>query len=240
MHRIRRRLGQLPIMVKSQACYLRHMERQELIKHREEGTEFGGYFICNGIERIIRMLIQTRRHYILGLRRSAYKKRGPSFSEYATMIRCVRPDESSITTRCHYLSNGNVVFSLVLNRAEYFLPAAVLLKCFNNVSDKEIFDKITGTCAFDRDHAGFVAERTEIMLKYTSQRSLMSQQQCIEYIGSLFRGILDEPESKSNYDIGKKLIERNIFIHLESSADKLELGYQMISKLYALVGALVF
>jgi DNA-directed RNA polymerase I subunit RPA2 len=54
---------------------------------QEEGTEFGGYFICNGIERIIRMLIQNRRHYIMALRRGAYQKRGPSFTEMATLMR---------------------------------------------------------------------------------------------------------------------------------------------------------
>ena len=58
--RLSRRLGQIPIMVKSKACYLRHMKRGELVRAKEEGLEFGGYFICNGIERIIRMLIQVR------------------------------------------------------------------------------------------------------------------------------------------------------------------------------------
>ena len=47
----------------------------------------GGYFICNGIERIIRMLIQQRRHYIMGLRRSAYHKRGKDYTDAATLIR---------------------------------------------------------------------------------------------------------------------------------------------------------
>ena len=48
----------------------------------------GGYFICNGIERIIRMLIQQRRHYIMALRRSAYHKRGNNYTDAATLIRC--------------------------------------------------------------------------------------------------------------------------------------------------------
>ena len=47
----------------------------------------GGYFICNGIERIIRMLIVQRRHYIMGLKRSAYKKRGNNYTETATLLR---------------------------------------------------------------------------------------------------------------------------------------------------------
>ena len=58
--RLNKRLGSLPIMVKSAKCYLRHMGRKELIRSKEEGNEFGGYFICNGIERIIRMLVQVR------------------------------------------------------------------------------------------------------------------------------------------------------------------------------------
>ena len=49
--------------------------------------EVGGYFICNGLERIIRMLIQQRRHYVMALRRSAYHKRGSDFTDAATLFR---------------------------------------------------------------------------------------------------------------------------------------------------------
>ena len=59
----------------------------------------GGYFICNGLERIIRLLVQQRRHYVMGLRRSAYQKRGPAFSDVATLLRrarvCCRGPQSS-------------------------------------------------------------------------------------------------------------------------------------------------
>lgn len=54
---------------------------------KEESVEMGGYFICNGIERIIRMLIQQRRHYIMALRRGAYHKRGKDYTDCATLIR---------------------------------------------------------------------------------------------------------------------------------------------------------
>lgn len=78
----------MPIMVQSTLCHLRGCDRNELIQYKEEPDEFGGTFICNGIERIIRLLIQQRRHYILALRRSAYKKRGANYTENATLIRC--------------------------------------------------------------------------------------------------------------------------------------------------------
>lgn len=61
--------------------------RQQLVKRKEESMEVGGSFICNGLERIIRMLIQQRRHYIMALRRSAYQKRGNTFTDAATLLR---------------------------------------------------------------------------------------------------------------------------------------------------------
>lgn len=62
--------------------------RAQLVALKEESTEFGGTFICNGIERIIRMLIVQRRHYVMALRRSAYLKRGSLYTDSATLLRC--------------------------------------------------------------------------------------------------------------------------------------------------------
>lgn len=62
----------------------------------------GGYFICNGIERIIRMLIQQRRHYIMALRRGAYHKRGKDYTDCATLIR------SGSLAACVYLHASNI------------------------------------------------------------------------------------------------------------------------------------
>lgn len=232
--RVAKKLGQMPIMLKSKACYLRDLTPAELINRKEEGTEFGGTFICNGIERIIRMLIQTRRHYIMALRRGAYRKRGPSFTEVATLIRCVRPDESSMTNRCHYLVDGTAVFAITIRRAEYFIPAGILLKCFAEVSDKEIYDTLVGSAREEGGHAAFVAERAELLLRQASRYGLHTRRQCIEYLGSLFRVALNLPESKSDMDVGEYLLKNFLFLHLDSHHDKLHLAYQMLGKLYAL------
>lgn len=71
-------------------CCIQHLFSscsEQLVKRKEESLEVGGYFICNGLERIIRMLIQQRRHYIMALRRSAYQKRGSAFTDAATLLR---------------------------------------------------------------------------------------------------------------------------------------------------------
>ena len=59
------RIRMFPVMVASKACNLSGFSQEELISRGEEGHEMGGYFILNGIERIIRLLVQQRRHYIM-------------------------------------------------------------------------------------------------------------------------------------------------------------------------------
>ena len=46
------------------------MPMQQLVKRKEESMEVGGYFICNGLERIMRMLIQQCCHHVVFLFKS--------------------------------------------------------------------------------------------------------------------------------------------------------------------------
>jgi DNA-directed RNA polymerase I subunit RPA2 len=66
---VQAKLGQLPIMVKSAHCRLHGLSPAELIRHGEEENEMGGYFICNGNERVIRLLIAPRRNYPMAITR---------------------------------------------------------------------------------------------------------------------------------------------------------------------------
>ena len=72
---IRVKLGNIPIMVKSNFCNLKGKSLDELIKLKEEFHDFGGYFIINGLEKLIRMITITRRNYpIAYIRPSVTKK----------------------------------------------------------------------------------------------------------------------------------------------------------------------
>jgi len=46
-------IGDIPVMVKSDACILRNFSEQKLIDHAEDPHDPGGYFIINGSERVI-------------------------------------------------------------------------------------------------------------------------------------------------------------------------------------------
>lgn len=233
--RFSKRLGSLPIMVRSTKCHLRHMGRAELARHGEEDNEAGGYFVCNGIERVIRLLIAQRRHYIMALRRPAYRKRGSNYTDAATLIRCVRPDEFSATVRCHYLSDGGVNFAFTLRRAEFFIPAGLLLKCFVEVSDKELYDQLLSGAAPGSSHASFVADRAELLLQRPAALGLRTRVQCLKYLGSHFRGVLGIGQHVGDVQAGLQLLQRHVFIHLTAMPHKLLLLLSMLHKLYALV-----
>src|SRR3989338_3104089 len=46
-------VGKMPIMLKSKHCHLDKLNREDLIKHGEDPTDPGGYFIINGTEKVI-------------------------------------------------------------------------------------------------------------------------------------------------------------------------------------------
>ncbi len=76
-------LGDIPVMVRSQNCHLNGMTEEELVRKKEDMAEFGGYFIINGNERLIRMLIMTKRNYPVSFFRGTFTNRGRLFTGYA-------------------------------------------------------------------------------------------------------------------------------------------------------------
>lgn len=46
-------VGKMPVMLKSGHCHLKDLSRDDLNKHGEDPTDPGGYFIINGIEKVI-------------------------------------------------------------------------------------------------------------------------------------------------------------------------------------------
>lgn len=73
--------GGVPVMVKSNKCNLHQMSPAQLVRNGEDPTDFGGYFIVNGIERLIRLLIVPRRNYAMSIVRGGFAKRGGGYTE---------------------------------------------------------------------------------------------------------------------------------------------------------------
>ena len=70
-------------MVGSTHCHLAGKTPEELVGLKEDPNEFGGYFILNGIEKIIRMLVIPKRNYPLAIYRTSYMNRGVNYTPHA-------------------------------------------------------------------------------------------------------------------------------------------------------------
>lgn len=195
------------------------MSSAELVSKHEEPEEFGGYFIVNGNERLIRYLILPRRNHVISLIRSSFTNRGPSYTPYAVQIRCVRPDQTSATNTLHYLSNGSAMLRFSWRKQEYVIPIMLILKSLVGASDKEIFEGVTMQ---DYDNT-FLTDRVELLLRSFKTFALSTEDQCLEYLGDKFRVVLNAPEDWNNKALGIYLLNKMVLVHLQNPRDKFKM-----------------
>ncbi|KAI0268303.1 hypothetical protein BC834DRAFT_821739 [Gloeopeniophorella convolvens] len=223
--------GLVPIMVRSVRCNLRSMSSAELVRHHEEPEEFGGYFVINGNERLIRYLILPRRNHVIALNRPSFQNRGPSYTPYAVQIRCVRLDQTSVTNTLHYLANGSAMLRFSWRKQEYVVPIMLLLKALVGASDKEIFEGVIMQGYKDT----FLIDRIELLLRSYKIYSLHTGDQCLDYLGDKFRVVLGLPEDWTNLAVGTWLVRKLVLVHLDSPRDKFRMLLFMLRKLYSIV-----
>jgi DNA-directed RNA polymerase I subunit RPA2 len=236
-----RDLGQMPIMLRSNKCHLEKFSPAQMVRHKEEAEELGGYFIVNGNEKLIRMLIATRRNYPMAISRSAFQARGPTFSKLAMSIRSVRPDQTSQTNVLHYLTDGNVTFRFSWRKNEYLVPVVMILKALVETNDREIAEGIIGSNSSKKAPSSFVADRTELLLRTYKAYNLKTRQQTLAYLGEKFRPVLMQPITISDEKVGEEFLRKVVLPHLGNvdvspaqNNDKFQLLLFMIRKLYAL------
>ena len=223
----------VPVMVGSQSCSLQAKSMDELLRVGEEENEIGGYFIVGGIERVIRLLIQQRRHHVMALCRGSFHSRGSRFTKYATAIRCVDECERSSTVRAHYLSDGAVNVGLTLGRQEIFLPLALVLRALSDMSELELRARVSkGVMSSGKIEQGYVQESLEKIFEAGGETT--TRNRSLEYIGSMFRTNFPQHES-SAAEVGEYILRKNLFIHLRANGEKLDLLIFMLNKLLSLV-----
>ncbi|GMF50051.1 unnamed protein product [[Candida] boidinii] len=184
-------------MVQSNRCHLESMSPDQLVRHREESDELGGYFIVNGIEKLIRMLIVQRRNHPMAIIRPSFVNRGASYSHFGVQMRCVRPDQTSQTNVLHYLNDGNVTFRFSWRKNEFLVPVVMILKALIETNDREIFDGIVGA---DTGNS-FLTDRLELLLRTYKNYNLYSQQETLAYLGDKFRIVFGATPDVSDVDV---------------------------------------
>uniref|UniRef100_A0A8C4QR94 DNA-directed RNA polymerase n=1 Tax=Eptatretus burgeri TaxID=7764 RepID=A0A8C4QR94_EPTBU len=176
-------LGQVPIMVKSQVCHLRGMSPKELIEHHEEAEEMGGYFICNGNEKVIRMLIMPRRNYPIPIKRPKWQSRGPGFTAYGISIHCVRDEHSAINLNLHYLESGSVMLNFIFKKELYYIPLGFVLRALVNLPDFHLCQELLR----GKEDNTFLRSCVVNMLRTVGDCGCITQNQALSYLGERFR-----------------------------------------------------
>jgi DNA-directed RNA polymerase I subunit RPA2 len=229
---IQRPFGRIPVMVRSNKCWLNGLKPAEMVAQREDATEPGGYFIVNGIEKLIRLLVVTRANYVMAVVRQAYQKRGSSYSTMGTLIRCVRPDSTSVTVTLHYLHEGLCNVKFMIQKQEFFVPVVLMLRALVPCSDREVYERLVQG---DWENT-FLTERAELNIREVKRLGLYAHEDCLAYLGRAFRVVLALPARLSDEEAGRVLLRRYVFVHLETDVRaKFDLLVLMFRKLLALV-----
>ncbi|XP_057976334.1 DNA-directed RNA polymerase I subunit 2 isoform X2 [Malania oleifera] len=233
--------GQFPVMLKSKLCHLRGADPQKLISCKEESSEMGGYFILNGIERVVRLLILPKRNYPMSVVRNSFRDRQEGYSDKAVVIRCVREDQSAVTVKLYYLNNGSARLGFWMQGREYLLPVGIVLKALVETTDHELY--VSLTCCYNEKYekgkgavgTQLVGERVKIILDEVQGLSLFTRRQCLEHIGEHFQPVMDGLENENYSMVGDAVLRDYIFVHLDNNYDKFNLLIFMLQKLFSLI-----
>ncbi|XP_050434808.1 DNA-directed RNA polymerase I subunit RPA2 [Adelges cooleyi] len=228
---ITRDIGQVPIMLKSKLCHLSGMSPEQLIQNGEHQDEWGGYFVVKGKERLIRLLLGTRRNFPTAVKRNTWKNRDQSFSDLGIMIRSVKDDLTTVTNTLHYLTDGTAKLMIPIKKKIFYAPVFLILKCLTNNSDENIFRHIIKGHEDDLYFKGSVME----MMRSLHESNIHSQEDAKEYIGTMFRPKFYElPEWKTNKEVCDHLMRSYVLIHLHTDYDKFKLLVFMLQKLFSI------
>lgn len=218
------------------------MSPAQLVANKEESEEMGGYFIVNGNEKIIRLLLMNRRNFPLAIDRPSFANRGPTYTSKGIILRSVRPDETSQTNTLHYLNDGNITFRFSWRKSEYLVPAMMILKALVETNDREIFEGLVGSPDSKGIQNTFLTDRVELLLRTYKAYGIYTKAQTRAYLGQKFRPVLGVSETLSDYEVGTEFLRKIVLVHLgnvnvteEQDSDKFRLILLMIRKLYSLV-----
>uniref|UniRef100_A0A8D3CT09 DNA-directed RNA polymerase subunit beta n=1 Tax=Scophthalmus maximus TaxID=52904 RepID=A0A8D3CT09_SCOMX len=225
---IKQSLGQVPIMVKSQLCNLHGMSPKELVEHHEEAEEMGGYFIVNGIEKVIRMLIMPRRNYPIAMSRPKWKSRGQGYTQYGLSMHCVREEHTAINMNLHYLDNGTVMLNFIYQKELFFLPLGFALKALVDFTDFQIYQELIK----GREDNSFYKSCVSEMLRIVMEEGCTTRSKVLDYLGERFRVKMNLPEWHTDEQCANFLLNECICIHLKSDVEKFYLLCMMTRKLF--------
>lgn len=203
-----------------------------MVEKNEHESDWGGYFVVKGNEKLIRMLLMTRRNYPLALKRSTWVNRGKFFSEHGIMIRSTSLDHTSTNNVLHFLNNGTAKMMFSHRKMLSYLPVMLLLKSLMCYSDEKIFNDLIAGYETDLYYKSCL----QSMLVDLHKENIHTHYDCKNYLGQIFRSRYDKlPPWSSNEQVADHILEMSILIHLNKPIEKYNLVVFMMKKLFQVV-----
>ncbi len=134
-------VGDMPIMLRSNNCYLHGMTREQLIEAGEDPDDPGAYFIINGTERVIVIVedLVTNKLLVDEQKTGTYPYVGKIFSE---------DGQYNIPHTLEKSKDGTVYVSFTKLQK---IPVVVLMKALGMTKDKDIIESISTDSKFSSD-----------------------------------------------------------------------------------------
>lgn len=200
-----------------------------MVERHEHESDWGGYFMVKGNEKLIRMLLMARRNYPIVLKRSTWKDRGKFFSDYGVMVRAVAADHTSTNNVLHFLNNGTAKLMFIHRKLLSYLPIMLLLKSLQNFSDEKIFNDLMAGYETDL----YFKSCIQNMLIELHKERLHTHYDCKNYLGQIFRQRYEKlPKWTTNAEVADHILKTNILVHLDRTIDKYNLLVFMMKKLF--------
>uniref|UniRef100_A0A1I7ZCR6 DNA-directed RNA polymerase subunit beta n=1 Tax=Steinernema glaseri TaxID=37863 RepID=A0A1I7ZCR6_9BILA len=220
-------------MLQSNRCNLRGLSRKELVQKGEEALERGGYFVCKGSEKVIRLLIANRRNYPIAIIRRSFKDKGALFSQYGVMMRCVKENHSASMITLHYLESATISIAVQFRREIFYIPLMYVIKALVPLNDSLIYENMIRA----RPNDPFWHSCVTNMLACAQEDGIISQEAALKSIGAKFRVAMSDRVApwETDEDVGRFLLKYCVAIHLDDNMVKFHTLCYMSQKLIALV-----
>ena len=159
----------VPIMVRSKACWLNGMTDGALSESGEDPDDPGGYFIINGAERVL----VTQERVIPNM---AYVNSIPE-----VMMACSQPDSTKVKILRLSFGTRGIVASVPGTKG--FVPIGVLFRALGVISDRDIVKCIFGTDQPD-------AEETDVIRSsLAASHGIYDQHSAMKLLTHVSRGL---------------------------------------------------
>jgi DNA-directed RNA polymerase subunit B len=151
-------IGKMPIMLRSKYCHLSGLSREDLIKHGEDPTDPGGYFIINGTERVIVNVEDLAANNFV-VERTTKGLTGRFFAA-----------KGSYKIPHHFERKKDGIYYLSFTRVKN-MPLIIILKALGMVKDEDIMRAVSGERNYE-----------EVILNLFEFVDIKTQEDAIDYI----------------------------------------------------------